>query len=407
MEIKKYLQKFHRRLVWEAFIKACICGAIIGFGTGTLVMGLSWLTAVCPTAVLRLPAFNGTWLALAVGVGVTAVSALLFYWLRFRPTVRDAARRVDALGLEERTVTMLEAEGDSGLIPTLQRADATAHLSAVPHTRLKLAIFKIPAVIACVCILCMAATVIIPNARGVYTPPTEEEIIDRLIEELREEIDAAENVRETVKDALRDTVDKLEESLEHMESTQEKVDAIEKTADEIHEILEKASDEATSAEEGEEFEEKDEASGEPGEEEANEALDKELQDTIRDALEQMGSPSEGEPSEGEPSEGKDGENGEGENGNNGNQGSEDAPPQTGNNGQGGNNGSVGNGQYDPQEDLYSKSFKDGKTPYTDEYDAYFKQEMARLENQDLSDAEREMIARYFAAMMVGVDKAPA
>ncbi len=414
MEIQSILQKFRKRLVWEGILRAAVCGIILGCGLGALIMAVSWLSTARPGLIPLLPAFNGTRLAPAIGLGVSLVAAVLLYLLRFRPTLRDAARRVDALGLEERAVTMLDAAGEDDLIPTLQRADATARLAQVPRTRLRFAIRRLTAIIACVCVLCMAATVIIPNAYGLYTPLTEEEIIDRLLEELRQEIDAAEEVEEEVKDQLHDTVDDLEASLDSMESTQEKVDAIEETADRIHDILEEAADkESGDKQPGEEEEPGDPGdpsdSGEKPEQGPNEALDEELQDSISDALEQL---QPGSPPEGSPSEGENGENGEGDDGSNGSNGdsdnpAEDTPPRPGDNGQGSNDNADGDGQHNQINDPYGKSFKDGKTPYTDEYDAYFKQEMARLEKADLSDAERELIARYFAAMMVEADKTPA
>ncbi len=405
MEIQSILQKFHKRLVWEAVLKATVCGVILGFGLGTLVMATSWLLTACPGFIPWLPAFNGTWPAIAIGVFVSAIAALIFYRACFRPTMKDAARRVDALGLEERAVTMLDAVGDNDLIPTLQRADATARLAKIPRTRLKFTIRKLTAAVACVCILCMAATVIIPNAYGLYTPLTEEEIIDRLLEELRQEIDAAEDVRDEVKDELHDTVDKLEEALESMGTTQEKVDAIRETADQLHTILEEASKkELGNDEDKEPGEDGGKEPGDPSEEDANEVLNGELQDTFNDALELL---QPGSPPEGSPAEGENGDNGEGSNGSNGDKPTEDTPPQQGDNGQGNDNDAEGNGQHNQIDDTYGKSFKDGETPYTDEYDAYFMQEMTRLEKTDLSDAERELIARYFAAMMVEADKKPA
>ena len=52
----------------------------------------------------------------------------------------------------------------------------------------------------------------------------------------------------------------------------------------------------------------------------------------------------------------------------------------------------------PGQDDYDIAFKDGQTPYTDEYEEYFKQEMERLAKSDLTEAEKEAVAAYFAAL---------
>ena len=58
---------------------------------------------------------------------------------------------------------------------------------------------------------------------------------------------------------------------------------------------------------------------------------------------------------------------------------------------------------DQDDDPYNIAIKDGETPYTDEYDAYFKQEMAKLEGLDMTDEEKEMIARYYASIRMEME----
>ncbi len=496
MDIRDMLKSFYRCLVREAAIKALICGAIAGFGVGALIMGASWLATATPEAMVFLPAFNGTWIAVGTSIGITVLLAGILYFAVFRPTLRDAARRVDALGLEERTITMLSMEGSGQGLEELQRADTAAALGRLPHNRLKLSIFKIPAAIACVALLALSLTVIVPNAQGLYEPlapaRTEQEILDGLIEDLRAEIENAEHVRDEIKDQLHEMVDRLEEELGRLEATEDKMNAIRDTANRIHELLDKEQTRHQLGEALKEFEntkelgdaiqkgdsqdidqalesirdkieaaenngemsdelkdlaasidkavdkagreddpltnalknlssqlkeaakdseenKKEDASNKTDEaienarDQINEAigdqkdqadLDENLQDTIKDALEEL--KPEGSPSVGEGGDGISGSNGNGQE-----PPKEDTPPSTDNKGQGnGPEDPSGSGVHDPEYDLYGNSFKDGKTPYTEEFDLYFKQEMARLEGADLTDEEKERIARYFASMMV-------
>ncbi len=488
------LKKYYGRLVREGVIKAVICGGIAGFTVGALIMAASWIATAHPAWLPWLPAFNGTWPALGAAIGVTGTAAIIFYFAVFRPTMRDAARRVDALGLEERAITMLAMEGNDHYLAKLQRADTAAELGKMSHKRVKLSILKIPAIIASVCLVCMTLTVIIPNAQGVYAPPplppSEQEIIDQLLEDLREEIENAEHVKDEVKDELHEIVDRLETDLNRMETTDEKVDAIKDASDRIHEIIQKEQTHHQLGEALKEFENTEELgeaiqAGDTDKlqealeniedkiHEAGEKSDQAMKDELKDLADSMDQALEKAGQEGDPltealknlseqlkdaaeeieknnqeeaadkteeaiEDAKE-EMGEalgaqmggqeledemqatiesvienlkpgvgiGQDGLAGSDGNgqmplpEDQPPEPGNNGQGnGPENPSGGGDHNPEYDRYGNSIKDGETPYTDEFDKYFKEEMARLENDDLTDAERELIARYFASMMV-------
>ncbi len=501
MDIKQMLKRFQKRLVWEAAIKAVVCGAIVGSAVGTLIMGASWLSSAHPELISWLPAFNGTWAAVGGGVGMAALGGLIFYLTVFRPTLRDAARRVDALGLEERAITMLDMEGRDRTLRELQCADAVEKLDRVPNTRLKLSVFKIPVLIACFCFLCMSLTIMVPHAQGLYDPlPTEQAIIAELIADLREDIENAEHVREEIKEELREIVDRLENELETMTSVSDQIAEIENVADRIHEILQREQIHGQLGEALKEFENtaelgdaiqkgdrdaledaldeirdrineagmrsdsemsealkdlaesldkavdkagkegdpltdalkdlseqlkdaavendqdrkeeavektdeaienaKDELGDALNEKTDTEKLEGDMQESIDHALEQL--QPEGAPSDGSGGDGLSGSNGNGEE-----PPEEDTPPESGNSGQGnGPEDPSGGGVHSPEYDLYGNSFKDGNTPYTDEYDEYFRKEMLRLEKEDLTDAEREMIAKYFASMMVEKESEP-
>lgn len=139
MDQKELFKKYYSRLVKEAVIKSVVCGLIVGFACNFVAALATWFSPV-----------SGLWLSLAVGVFAFAVSAAAFYFLRFKPTERDVARRLDQLGLEERLVTMLDYRNEPAGIYEIQRADAREKLGGVEAKRLKLRL-SVPAVAsACV-----------------------------------------------------------------------------------------------------------------------------------------------------------------------------------------------------------------------------------------------------------------
>ena len=81
-------------------------GLAIGFGCGFISALVSWLTSFK----------GGLWLSLGIIFGVTVISAAIFYFARFRPSVIGCAKRIDALGLKERMITMLELKEDDSVM---------------------------------------------------------------------------------------------------------------------------------------------------------------------------------------------------------------------------------------------------------------------------------------------------
>ena len=115
MKQNNLLGKYRTRLKKIGLLKSAIYALVFA-------LSVSFLAAFCVWFFV-LPAW-GLWLIIA-GTGVLTFSAVLplLYFLRFRPTERKTAREVDRLGLEERTVTMLELENDDSFIARRQRDD--------------------------------------------------------------------------------------------------------------------------------------------------------------------------------------------------------------------------------------------------------------------------------------------
>ena len=123
-------QKHYRRLVLEGVINSALWGAFVGFGATFLVATLAWIFG-----------FGGIWLPIVVGACVGAATGVLCYFLKYRPDAHAVASRVDRLGLEERTITMLALEQEESVIANLQRENAKASLQKVEHVKIK---FRVP-----------------------------------------------------------------------------------------------------------------------------------------------------------------------------------------------------------------------------------------------------------------------
>ncbi len=132
MKDNRIFDKFKSRLTAEAVIKACLAGATAGFIVGGLIALICWLCGYKA----------GVWIAIGAGAGTAVIAGLLTYFLKFKPSVRQAARRVDALGLEERAVTMLDYEEVDSYMASCQRDDARAHIDSVKASSLKMTMPK-------------------------------------------------------------------------------------------------------------------------------------------------------------------------------------------------------------------------------------------------------------------------
>lgn len=125
------LSGYAKRLTSEALLKSLMVSASIGFGVAFVVAAISWFKAA-----------NTLVLCLGILAGAIAIGMPIFYLALFRPTLKGNAKRIDRLGLEERTVTMVELENDDSLLSRLQREDARAHLAMINEKMLKISIPK-------------------------------------------------------------------------------------------------------------------------------------------------------------------------------------------------------------------------------------------------------------------------
>lgn len=126
-------KKFYSRMKREGILKSALCAIAISFAVVAVTAFICWMTE-----------FTAVWICPVTFAISAGVSFVLFYFLLFRPDFKKTAARMDALGLDERIITMHEFAGSSSPISNMQRADAVQSAGKVGAKMLK---FCVPAVI--------------------------------------------------------------------------------------------------------------------------------------------------------------------------------------------------------------------------------------------------------------------
>ncbi len=134
--MKEMLANYRKRLVKESVIKSLMVGASIGLAC---LFGLSLWFYLVPELLSAVP-YGIYWLPIVAFSAVAAGVSVLFYFLCFKPSTSTVAKRLDELGLEERTVTMMEFMDDDSYMAQRQREDAANALKNVKAEMLNLAV---------------------------------------------------------------------------------------------------------------------------------------------------------------------------------------------------------------------------------------------------------------------------
>ena len=137
-EYSEVLKKYRRSLSKEGFIRSLIWGSIIGFSAMTVLAVLLYFIGA-----------SMAWLAPVIGATLMIAATTIFYFAKYRPTLKQVAERTDMLGLKERVITMVEMEGDTSYMAVKQREDTVIQLQKFSNRKLKLQIMIVPLVIAC------------------------------------------------------------------------------------------------------------------------------------------------------------------------------------------------------------------------------------------------------------------
>ncbi len=126
MNTDEVLKKYRARLTKQAILKSVILGLLISFSALAVSGFVIWMTG-----------YKKFWISFIVFGVVFIAATVLFYFLKYKPDEYYVARQIDALGLEERVVTMHEFKGKNDYIYERQRQDAVSKVSSVSEKLLK------------------------------------------------------------------------------------------------------------------------------------------------------------------------------------------------------------------------------------------------------------------------------
>ena len=120
--------KYRRKLTTEGVLRALLIGALVGLAVMLVLAGVLWYMGNKQLV----------WLPPVVFAGVTGLLFVILYFAKFKPSETSIARRLDALGLEERMITMTEFQNDDSYIARRQREDAIQSLQQIEASQLKM-----------------------------------------------------------------------------------------------------------------------------------------------------------------------------------------------------------------------------------------------------------------------------
>jgi len=146
------LNKYRKRLLKEAALKAAVFGLSIGLFVGAILAASLW-------------AFNFTWfVALPSAIVVAGGAFALMFFKFFKITTRELYSRVDNLGLEQRVITSIEYADNDSYIAQKLREDTSVRLAALPPKNIKLKMAKWPFIVLGIIATIAIATISVQGA---------------------------------------------------------------------------------------------------------------------------------------------------------------------------------------------------------------------------------------------------
>jgi hypothetical protein len=226
------LQRSYSQLKTEAIIHSVLFSFSIGFSLGFIV----FIVGVIATLNLAV-------VGLCSALVVSLIVGFYLYKYHLRPTQKIVAQKIDDLGLEERTITMIELEQTKSYIAQIQRDDAKEKLSNITPKFLYFKKFTKPLMMFVVALTLMSVSLgfmiqKVNASHNVPEDPTiipispEDEILQKMIENLLSIINNA-NIEITLKNTLYGMVVDLSNRLPQYDTYLEKYTDVLTTRNEI------------------------------------------------------------------------------------------------------------------------------------------------------------------------------
>ena len=164
MNQKKRFSNLDSKLLREAILRSTLWGIAAGAVVAFAAAVACWFLEA-----------SLLWVALVALLAASLISGVLFYFIKFRPSIKSNAQRIDRLGLDERAITMVEFANDDSYIAQKQREDALAKMATVEPKQLKIQVSHLAIILCCLSLLLFAgmATVEELSARGILPTGTE------------------------------------------------------------------------------------------------------------------------------------------------------------------------------------------------------------------------------------------
>lgn len=128
----KLFEKYRKRLNVFAVFKSVLLALALALIVVGITSSITWVAKASISVAIPL----------AFGLGGLAFAVAIFplYFKHFRPTTMDVAKKLDALGFDERYITMYECQDKTSTMAKLQREDAKNSLCNVPAKCLKFSV---------------------------------------------------------------------------------------------------------------------------------------------------------------------------------------------------------------------------------------------------------------------------
>lgn len=164
MDYKNLVKQYRSKLIIESLMKSIILGCLIGF-------------AVCLGIIIGTYSmnFDGLWIGLVAFVICSALSSWGLYATLFKPDEKKIAARIDAVGLDERVITMMGNKNNDSFIAQKQRVNTQEKIVDITPKNIKMSIFKLP-IAALVLLGITTTTVMIAKRPKAELPPVVERI---------------------------------------------------------------------------------------------------------------------------------------------------------------------------------------------------------------------------------------
>lgn len=397
---KKKIRQFRCRLNVEAGIRA---------GTFGLMVGLAGMAAIL---IYGRFVYQELWTikSIIIAAVLFVVVTLLCYFLGLRPKKKAVLARIDALGLQERIITMEELKWSDTVVAKKQRQDAKEHLERLDMAAFGVKLYIKPFLWCAALLAVVVLLIFLPFPKKEVDEQAEQnaleiQLVDEMITALKEIVETSEITKDH-KVGLEEIIDALAVSFTPEDSTLTRTAKIATASKRLDMFEASRQSEVTLL--------KQQSGGSETAEEELEAAEKEqklLASTIKKMKDTMGTsidvlnkvegtfwtpggpsagtsydveplPFEEEPAEGEePSEG--GEPGEGEEPPEGMEPGEGGEPQDGEMGE--RNGAGGQSIFDPEQ---------GEVGYGSVYEEYYQEILKALTEREYSEEIREIIEDY-------------